>query len=300
MRAEKLTPTPPAPWAERALRWLDGDDPATEQSKVRAFQQIFVLIVCVEYWTRVTPQWHGFALHSAAGLLLVSALGVAALSERWRRPALFGLAIAQAIRLWTEFPAAGNHSYLELFLCILCGWLNPNDREERRLFLRSVRWMTCVVFFYAGLQKLVHGYYFHGEAIVYSIGRESFKPVLRALLPTEEFTRLSGYHLRAGDGPYAVSSPLLLFCSNATYVFEMGVVPLLVLRRTRVFAVLAAVLFVIGIESAAHEFYFGLLYVNMLLLFLTRDWNRRVLGVFAAILLCLVLIRLKVLPKVEF
>jgi hypothetical protein len=294
------TPQPCVTWGDRVLALLDGDDPATELSKVRAFERIFVLIVCTEYWARATPKGNDLGLNYWITLSLVSALGVTALTARWARLAFLGLAVTQTVRIWNDFPGVGNHSYLELILCVLCAALDGRDREERRLFLRAVRWMTCVVFFYAGLQKLVHGYYFRGQLLAYSIGIEAFKPVLQLLLPHDEFVRLSRFHLQAGDGPFLLSSTLMLVLSNATYVIEMGLVPLLVLRRTRQLAVVGAIVFLLGIELAAREFFFGLLYINMLLLFFERAVNRRLVGFFAAILACLLLVRLKVLPEVTF
>jgi hypothetical protein len=287
-------------WSERALAFLDGDDPGTELSKVRAFEWIFVLIVCAEYGARAALKSNDLGLNFWVSLPLIAALGVAALSARWGRLAFVGLAIAQTARIWNEFPAAGNHSYLELLLCILCASLNVRDQEERQLFLRAVRWMSCVVFFYAGVQKLVHGYYFRGQLLLYSIGTETFRPLLQLLLPHADFVRLSHYQLQAGDGPFLVSSPLILVVSNATYIIEIGLAVLLLLRRTRQLAVIGATVFLISIETAAREFFFGLIYVNMLLLFLERDVNRRLVVVFGAILGCLLLVRLKVLPELIF
>jgi hypothetical protein len=287
-------------WADRALALLDGDDAATQLSKVRAFEWIFTLIVCIEYWARATPKWNDLGLNYWVSLSLVSALGVAALTARWGRLAFVGLAVTQTVRIWNDFPGVGNHSYLELLICVLCASFDVRDREERQLFVRAVRWMTCVVFFYAGLQKLVHGYYFRGQLLAYSIGIEAFKPILQLLLPHDDFVRLSQYHLQAGDGPYLVSSVLIVVLSNATYLIEMGLVPLLVLRRTRQLAVMGSIVFLAAIEAAAREFFFGLIYINMLLLFLERDLNRRLVGVFAVVLAGLLLIRMKVLPEVIF
>ena len=287
-------------WSDRALAFLDGDDPGTQLPKVRAFEWIFVLILCTEYWVRAILKSNDLGLDYWVSLPLISALGVAALSARWGRLAFVGLAIAQTVRVWNEFPAAGNHAYLELLLCILCASLNVHDQEERTLFMRAVRWMSCVVFFYAGVQKVVHGYYFRGQLLLYSMGIEGFRPVLQLLLPHDEFLRLSHYRLQAGDGPFLVSSPLIVVLSNTTYSVEIGLAALLLLRRTRPLAVIGGIVFLVGIEAAAREFFFGLIYINMLLLFLERDVNRRLVGVFGAVLVCLLLVRLKVLPELIF
>jgi hypothetical protein len=83
-----------------------------------------VLIVCTECWARAALQSNDLGLNYWVSLPLIAALGVAALSARWGRLAFVGLAIAQAVRIWNEFPAAGNHSYLELLLCLLSASLN--------------------------------------------------------------------------------------------------------------------------------------------------------------------------------
>jgi len=289
-----------ATWVDRALAYLDGDDAATELSKVRSFQRILMLIVCVEFFAKAAHDSNDLQLNYWIGLPLITVLGVATLSARWRRAAFAGLAIAQSVRIWNGFPSTGNHSYLELLLCSLSAFLDIDRREERTLFLRSVRWMTCVVFFYAGLQKLVHGYYFRGEVLAYSIGLETFRPVLQLLLGPDDLVRLSHYQLKVGEGPFVVSTPYILVLSNATYMIEMGLVPLLVSRWTRTVAVIGAIVFLLAIETMAHEFFFGLLFINMLLMFLDRDVNRRLVGLFAVALGCMLLARLKVIPEVVF
>ncbi len=188
-------------WADRILALVDGDDPATALSKARTFERIFVLIVCGEYWVRASPAWGDFGLDYRLVLVLISALGVTTLSAKWGRLGFAGLALAQMVRIGIDFPTTGNHSYLELLLCVLCASFDVADRQERPLLLRTVRWMTCVVFFYAGVQKLVHSYYFRGEMLAYATGLEAFKPALRLLLPHDHVVRLSHYHFQAGDGP---------------------------------------------------------------------------------------------------
>lgn len=296
----KRPPAAPVTWIDRILAYMDGDDPATELSKVRAFQWIFVLIVCIEYWARATPKANDLLVSNWVALPLVTGLGIATLSTRWRRLAFAGLAVTQSVRIWNDFPGVGNHSYLELLLCLVCAFLDVRQRQERTLFLRAVRWMTCVVFFFAGVQKLAHGYYFRGQLLAYSISIEAFKPFLHLLFPVDDYARLSQYHGKAGDGPYLVSSWLVMLLSNGTYIFEIALVPLLVWRRTRALAVVSGLVFLVSIETAAREFFFGLIYINMLLVFFERDVNRRVLPVYVAVLTCLLLIRFKVLPEVIF
>ena len=103
---------------------------------------------------------------------------------------------------------------------------------ERRLLLRAVRWTVVVVLFYSGLQKLIYGYYFHGQFLAYSLWRDSYRVGLQALLSPEELLRFTSYDRGVGSGPYLVSSPLFLALSNSIYLVELSH-PSLVQSATR-------------------------------------------------------------------
>jgi len=286
-------------WVDRALTFLDGDEPGAQPAKVQAFETIFVLIVGTEYWLRAIPKWSGLSTAYSLSLASATLWCLLALVTRWRI-AFVGLGLTQAVVIWQEFPAAGNHAYLELILCCLCAALSPRNEEERTLLLRSVRWIVCVVFFYGGLQKLVHGYYARGQYLAFSMWIGSFRDVVSYLLPAEEFARLAAYKGEVGDGPYLVSSPIFLALNHSIYLVEMALAPGLLLASTRRWAVCAAVAFLIGIEVAAREVFFGLVFMNALLLFVPSDLNRRLVPVFAAVLVLLILSRVGILPEVVF
>lgn len=288
-------------WFDQQLTFLDGDDADTRLAKIRAFEVIFLLIMVTEYWCRAIPRWNQLAFAYLVSLAAASLLCTVGLFVPLRRWAFLGLAIAHSWVIWNEFPAAGNHAYLELLICCFCAFLNFREEREQVLFLRSSRWLLFLIFFYAGVQKLLHGYYFHGLYFAYSLQTtESFRPILQPFLSAEEFSRLISLTGQIGDGPYLVTSSPFLVLSNITYLAEIILAPLLLLRKTRLLGVLGIMALLLGIEAAAREVFFGLIFLNALLLFLYTDMNRKLVWVFTLFLLALVLSRVGILPEAVF
>jgi len=287
-------------WIERRLGFLDGDEPSTRLPKVRAFEAAVLLILLAEYWARAIPKWDGLATLYVAILGPATVCCLIGLAPSFRRAAFAALAVMHASMIWGEFPAAGNHAYLELLLCVLGAGLDVTDEAEQVLFLRAVRWLTILIFFYAGLQKLVHGYWTGGHYLAFSVWIDSFRPVLAQLIPEQDFTRLLSFTRQVGDGPYLVSSPLFLVVSNGSYIAEMAVAVLLALPATRRVGVVAGIGLLFAIEIAAREVFFGALVVNALLLFLPRARNARLVPVVAVVMTALLLVRLGVLPDMKF
>jgi hypothetical protein len=291
----------PLSWTARALNLLDGDLVAQRSSKIRAFEIIFVMILVTEYWARAIPKWGGLSGVYVVSLALATVLGPLALAWPTRRAAFAALAATHAVIVWREFPAAGNHAYLELILCALAAFLDPRRPQEQTLYLRSVRWLVCIVLFYGGVQKAVHGYYWRGQFLLYSLGATPwFAAVFRPLIRDADFVRLAAYKGEVGDGPYLVDGIGFAAFSNAVYLLEIALVPLLLIPRTRKLGVLATVAFLAAIEVGARELFFGLVYINAVLLFWPSDLNRRLIGVFAAVLAALMLVRVGVLPEMVF
>jgi len=284
----------------RLLDALDVDEPATRASKARAFACTFALILLTEYWARAIPLWSQLATNYFVTLAAGSALCVAALTRRLRRIAFAGLAINHLALVWSEFPSAGNHAYLELYLCAALAFLRLGDEREQALLLGSVRWTICTVFFYSGLHKLAYGYYFHGQYLAYSMWIDTFRPVLASMMPAAEFARLAAFSGQPGDGPYLVASPLFVVVSNGVYVAELLLAPALLWPRTRGLAVAGGLLLMAAIEVAARELFFGMIAVSSLLLFVRSDLNRRMLWPFVLVCAVLLLARVGVLPAFKF
>ncbi len=289
-----------APWIERRLAFLDGDEPSTRLPKLRAFETVVLLILVAEYWARAIPKWDGLATSYVVILGPATACCLIGLAPRFRRVAFAALAVMHAMVIWGEFPAAGNHAYLELLLCLLGAGLDVTDEADQVLFLRAVRWLTITIFFYAGLQKLVHGYWTAGQYLAFSVWIDSFRPVLAALIPDDDFARLLSFTRQVGDGPYLVTSPLFLAASNGAYLAEMVVAVLLALPATRRLGVVSGIVLLLAIEVAAREVFFGALVVNALLLFLPRARNGWLVPTVAVAMAALLLVRLGVLPEMKF
>jgi hypothetical protein len=283
-----------------ALGWLGGGESWVRAAQVVAFERIVLLVIGVEYWCRGLARWNDLSTAYVASLGAATVLCVAGLVTPCRRVAFGALAAIHATVVWNEFPATGNHAYLEVMLCLLGAFLDPRVESDRVLFVAAGRWLAVVILFYSGLQKLVHGYYFHAEYFAFSLWIESFRTVFQWLLPADELRRLTAFAGNPGDGPYAVRSPLVVAIANLTWIAEMTLAPALLCRRTRPFAIAAAVALIVGIELAAREAFFGLLYVNLILLFLDRPWHPKVVAPVAALLAMLLAIRLGWLPPVVF
>ncbi len=269
-------------------------------SKIRAFQVILALVIGAEYWTKALARWDALDVADGLTLALATLLAAAALAGRRRRVVFAGFAVLQAWYVWSNFPLTGNHRYLELFFAALFAVLDDEKEEERRLLLWSLQWAVIVVLFYSGLQKLAHGYYFQGQFLAYSLWRDTFRTALAPLVSPEELGRLSSYSGAVGDGPYLVSSPAFLAVSNAAWLLELALAPLLFFRATRPVAWIAACVVVLVTQLVAREFLFGVEFVAALLLFARTDIIRRAVLPAALFLGLLVLIRLGMLPEVIF
>ena len=200
-------------------------------------------------------------------------------------------------------PFTANHVFLE-FLCLaLLSVLDERDEREAELLLPAFRWLVGIFFFYTGLQKFLYGYYFDGQFLAYLAGTEDrFAAFFGLIIPADELARLQSYNElllqpgvyrpRLGAGPYLVDSVLFVVVSNGVYLFEMLAGVLLLARRTRVPAAVASIAFVVMIELGARELTFGVLMVNLLLLFLPGAWIKRLLPAFLLFYLYLVMAHL--------
>lgn len=282
------------------LAFLDGDGEGSRRPKIQGFATILALLIATEAWCRALALWDGLDSLSFVTLAGATVFAATSLVPGWRRPAFLGLFANQLVVLWHDFPGAGNHAYLEALLCGLVALLDENDEEERVILLRSVRWIVCLILFTSGLQKLVHGHWFDGQQLAYSLWIPSFRPILEPLLSPTEFARLSAFSGNIGDGPYGTDAPALLLASNGVYLAEMVLAALLLIRRTRFFAVVATFAMLITIETGAREVFFGLNFANALLLFLPHDVHRPAVGATVAVALILLLVRLHVLPDAVF
>jgi len=297
----------PEPFGGRAARrphsgglrrtcWLAAGSNTRQAARSRAFEIVLVVLSITEVWEYELEGLKLGGVFSWPLPVFVTLCGGAACLPAWRRLGFFSLAMGMAVAVWNAFPATGNHVYLECFLCLICALLDPVRSAEQQLLTRSVRWIGCVIMFFAGVQKLVHGYYTNGLMPSYLFQEPRFGRIFGWLLPASEAQRLHSYNGLDGSGPYLVSAPALLLASNAVWIFEIALAVALFVASTRRAAVFAGIVFVVLVESGAREIMFGVLFVSVLLMFLSTDANRFFVPIAAVVCVIVLLTQLGWLP----
>lgn len=284
----------------RLLAWLDGDASDDPLPHLRLFARVFVLVLGAEYWARAIPTWSQLAPLYVWALGTVTVGCAATFVPGLARPAFALLAATHAAVIAAEFPATGNHAYLELYALLLLALLRPADPAEGRVLRRSLCWLVCLVLFASGLQKIAHGYYFQGQYLAYSLWIESFRPVLAPLFRPDEYARLTAFPADLGSGPFLVTSPAVLAVSNLVYATELLLPVLLLWPPTRTLGVAGTLAMLAGIEVAAREVFFGLVFANGVLLFLPRAAPAGVVLAVAAFLAWLLLGAIGVVPAMVY
>ena len=265
------------------------DDRESHGSKLASFNLILLLTIVVH---QVADE-----RFFSAGLILACAL--VGLNERYRRVAtavVFGVLL---VRYGFDFPSVANHSYLELLLLSLYLWIDSSKAEEKELFLQACRWLTVIVFFYSGVQKLWYGEYFDGRYLAYLAGMaDRSRIAFEFLIPPQEMARLISYKREAGSGPFLIDSVIFKVVSNGAWISEIVLSLLLLFRRIWPLAVACAIFTMFVIEFIAREFIFGILMISLLFLFCRRDMNRPLLPVYVVSLSYFVAVRLGWVPWV--
>ncbi len=274
----------------RFLRWA-GDD-AGEAARLKILRIYLMIHTPFElFWDCLIWEsrraYTGAALATSLGLCLVLSFmpGRRSLAIR-----LF-VVLQLATILWL-FPAVSNHFFL-VFSCLLLLSLLDLERDpEALLGLQACRWLTLIVFFYTGLQKLLYGTYYHGQLLTWTIAHDTrFSTAFGHILPPEEAFRIAA--LANTAGPFGTDWWPLLVISNFVYLFELAAPLLLLHPRTRSAAVAATVLFIILIETGAREYFFGCLFINLVFLFTRKSWYPILLPLTGGVYLLLLLPRLE-------
>ena len=276
---------------DRFLNFMSNDDRDSHGSKLSSFHLILLLTIAVHQLT--TARW------IQAGIILLCAL--LGLKERYRRWATAVALIVLLVRFVSEFPLVSNHSYLEGILLSLYLWIDSSRLEERELFLQACRWLTVIIFFYTGVQKLWYGEYFDGRYLAYL---STIAPRTRAgfelFVSSEELSRLVSYGTQPGSGPFVINSTIFKVISNSAWISEIMLGLLLLWRRLWPLAVVFGIFTVFVIEFIAREFIFGILMVSLLLLYCRQDVNRRLSAIYVGLLAYLVAVRLDWVPWLDW
>ncbi|MDG2307106.1 MAG: hypothetical protein P8R42_21145 [Candidatus Binatia bacterium] len=271
--------------------------PALVGPKIDGLRKFLLLFGAARSWL-----WLIFNANMDVGLLVIAALLLTACATlawvpRWAHVAPRIAVPLLFVELVGNFPFADNHFVLELLVVSLLA-LVGRDGDGESAVLQGILWVTAIVLFQTGLQKVLHGQYFGGEFLAFMVGRgDRFGDVFGWMLSPEEVVRLAAHDpLRSGEGPYRVESTKFVLASNAVYVAEMILAPLLVWKRTRTVAAIVALAFVVVIQTGAREIGFALVFVNLLLLFTPSDLIRKLVPVFGIFLLWVVLAAAGFLP----
>ncbi len=265
------------------LNFLSIDDRESHGSKLASFNLILLLTIAVQQVSNA--RW------ILAGI--VFACSLVSLSERYRRGATALVLVVLLVRYAVEFPSVANHSYLLLLLLSLYLWIDSSKTEEKELFLQACRWLTVIIFFYSGVQKLWYGEYFDGRYLAYLAGMaDRSTTAFEFLIPPQEMARLISYKREAGSGPFLIDSVIFKVVSNGAWISEIVLSLLLLFRRTWPLAVACAIFSMFVIEFIAREIIFGVLMVSLLFLFCRRDMNRPLLPVYIVFLAYFVAVRL--------
>jgi len=264
-------------------------DVADADAKLAPLRSFLLLHGAVRSWLWLSLDT-GSAAHLDPPLLIATATllsvafalsfapRLAPLASRLALPAL----VAQLIM---TFPTTDNHFFVELLAVSLLALPGAPSSSDDALVLRALLWMTALILFHTGLQKILYGHYFRGDFLAFMVGRgDRFAAALTAILPADEITRLQSYDpLRTGAGPYRVASPLLTAASNFVYLAELVLPALFFFPSTRRAAAWCAIALVTVIQLGAREIGFWLLFSNLLLLFLPGAWNQRLLPALIAL-----------------
>ncbi len=243
------------------------------------------------------PAWATRDLAAIVGPAMIFGVffcALSALTQRFRRQGLTGLAWLWGFHILWSFPHVANHSFLMFFALLGLALFWRDSGEEQGLVLAGLRWLAVIVLFWSGVQKVLHGQFFEGEFLAHRISLDPHYSVVFGWVMADEVARLLAL---PGSGPFAFQNPFALVLSNLTYLAEIGLGSTLLLsHRLRPVAWAGAALLVMAIEVGAREFYFGVAMLQLLVLFAPREHHRLWAPVFAAAPILLLLASLGIVP----
>ncbi len=262
----------------RLLAVAGTDAPEVAEYKLRSLRRLVLLVVGCESWYALgfipyssRPALYGAA---AAALTICAVLGW---RDRFAWPAVCAAFLLELSIVLSAFPDNANHQYLLLvFLTLLILVGRPSEAVASDSLdtacLQAVRWIIAIGLAWAGLMKLVYGYWFGAEFLSFRIATDpGFAWVLGAFVPDGEMARLTLLENRVGAGPFRVEAPMLIAISNITWLVEI-VVPIgLLWSRTRGVSIVVALALMVAIQLGAREVFFAGLMIGGLLLFARRD-----------------------------
>lgn len=272
------------------------DDPEWAKGKLVALRRLVLLTLACEAWVAI-----GYHPYSASPVLSAASATVFTLCAvlGWRaifaRRAVLVALVLEVVVIASTFPHNANHQYMAaLFL-----WLILLADDERFSLaegavsaartglvvssLQSVRWIVLVGLAWAGVMKIVSGYWFGGEYLAYRIAIDPhFAWAFGPMLGEGEIAELVSLGNRVGAGPFRTDSITLALISNLTWVAEILLPIGLLFAWSRRAAVFLSLGLMFAIQMGAREIFFAGMMVGGLLLFFDRNWLARVLPLHGA------------------
>ena len=257
-----------------------------QASNATAFRRFFAIKLFCTFMTVWGFTHTGSWVHAAA---IVATLAM--YWENWARVGVIcwlALVSVQVVRSW---PYTLNHFFLEsIILGVLAVSPLRRGAQASRWPTGALWTLVLSVWFFAGVQKVVHGYYLDGEyfALAITSEPEGVGQSLRLLL--------EGVHKALGTSPshaFPVSSSTLALslnrvervtCLLAAWVVvaaELGIPLLAALPRTRTLGVKCLLSAQVGIALISREHDFALTGLGLGLLGMTRSATIPYLGLSA-------------------
>lgn len=272
----------------QAVETAGPDDGPAVAAAADAFRRFLLLAAAVHAWVVVAHArepmfaeltwWSAVALTGTAALALVPRLATLAARLAF---------VAMLVRLILVFPDAYNHLVLEAVLTGAAALTRADVPDEQALLLQIVRWVTVVVFAWTGMQKLLHGCWLRGEFLAVAVASNARYAALFTPVMPDEVARLQAIPMQPGAGPFLVDAWWFVALSNVVWIAELVLPALLLIPRTRWLGVAGSVAFLIAVEAVARELVFGLLFANVICLFLPPRTYARAFPVFLGLLLLL-------------
>jgi hypothetical protein len=230
-----------------------------------ARQRVFTRMWGVAVLAHLAGNWyHGDVAPepTAVGISLAAAGLLATVALVDPRPwVMLGMSLVVPVTVVLEAPVLGNHWLLAGLVSL--GFLAAGGRWER--FEPAARWILVVFYGFAAFAKLNTGF---------------LDPVTSCgvFYANQSLAEL-------GVGPITPTSVWGWAVSWGSALVELAMVPLLLWRRTRPWAVLAAVVFhgLISLDLAQHFFDFTAVLLPLFLMFLDPDHAGRIEGAARAI-----------------
>ena len=192
--------------------------------------------------------------------LMAGLLAMMLIAWRWPRNARWPLAALGILQCVLTFPRTATHAFLAAAAGLL-GAATWDDVAEHRWQLGT---LPIVALFWSGVQKLVHGLWFEGQALAsLMVLREDIALVARPWLSQEIAAALHPLTFSTpGAGPFRLSGGWVIL-SNLVWGMELAT-PLLVFStwgRRQVWWMLIAAAW--GFQWLAHEWEFALVLTHL-------------------------------------